>query len=317
MSATFRPRRSVLFLPGGNPKALSKAETIPADVLVFDLEDAVPPENKETARRRVATALGERRYDERELVVRINGLESRWAAGDIAAIVPLTPDGVLVPKISRADDVRRIRAAMKAAGADPSLAVWAMIETPQAILNAGSIAAVGAEDGAPLAAFIVGVNDLAAETMVRPAADRGVVLPWLSTIVLAARAYDLAVIDGVFNDFTDVDGFAAECGQARMLGMDGKSLIHPNQVEPCNAVFHPTAEELAWANSILTAFDRSENAGKTVVTVGGRNAERLHARLARRIVATARAAEEARNAPSPPRAPAAPREPDKAGRLKD
>ncbi len=293
MSATFRPRRSVLFLPGGNPKAISKARTIAADVLVFDLEDAVAPENKEAARRMAVEAVAARAdYGDRELVIRINGLESRWAAGDIAAAVPAMPDAILVPKISRPEDVRRIRAAMRAAGADPSVAIWAMMETPLAILNAGAIGATGADQGAPLAALVVGTNDLAAETEVRPGRDRAPMLPWLSTCVLAARAYELAVIDGIYNDFNDADGFAAECAQARMLGMDGKSVIHPNQVAPCNQAFTPSAEEVAWAQSILAAFDRSGTGTRDAVTVNGRIVERLHARIARRMLATARVAVE-------------------------
>lgn len=293
MTATFRPRRSVLFLPGGNPKAISKARTIAADVLVFDLEDAVAPENKEAARRMAVEAVAARAdYGDRELVIRINGLESRWAAGDIAAAVPAMPDAILVPKISRPEDVRRIRAAMRAAGADPSVAIWAMMETPLAILNAGAIGATGADQGAPLAALVVGTNDLAAETEVRPGRDRAPMLPWLSTCVLTARAYELAVIDGIYNDFNDADGFAAECTQARMLGMDGKSVIHPNQVGPCNQSFTPSSEEVAWAQSILAAFDRAGAGTRDAVTVNGRVVERLHARIARRMLATARVAAE-------------------------
>ncbi|MCC6735626.1 MAG: CoA ester lyase [Bauldia sp.] len=303
MSATFRPRRSVLFLPGGNPKAISKARTIPADVLVFDLEDAVAPDNKEAARRMAVEAVAARAdYGDKELVIRINGLESRWAAGDIAAAVPAVPDAILVPKISRPEDVRRIRAAMRAAGADPSVAIWAMMETPLAILNAGAIGATGADQGAPLAALVVGTNDLAAETEVRPGRDRVPMLPWLSTCVLTARAYELAVIDGIYNDFNDADGFAAECAQARMLGMDGKSVIHPNQVAPCNQSFTPSDEEIAWAQSILGAFDRAGAGTRDAVTVNGRVVERLHARIARRMLATARVAVETAAAPEADRA---------------
>jgi citrate lyase subunit beta/citryl-CoA lyase len=292
MAAVFRPRRSVLFLPGANAKALSLAETIPADVLVFDLEDAVAPENKESARRMTADAVADRDYHGKELIIRINGLDTKWAAGDIAAATPATPDGILVPKVSRPEDIRRVRAALRAAGADPATMIWAMMETPQAILNAGAIAAAGNDQGPQLGALVVGANDLAAETEVRPMRDRTPMIPWLSTCVLAARAYDLAVIDGIYNDFNDAEGFAAECAQARMLGMDGKSVIHPNQVAPCNATFTPTSEELAWARSVLAAFDQPANAGQDVVSVNGRTVERLHARIARRMLATARAAQE-------------------------
>ncbi|MGD9740166.1 MAG: CoA ester lyase [Bauldia sp.] len=287
----FRPRRSVLFLPGGNPKALSRAKTISADVLVFDLEDAVAPENKESARRMTADAVAQRAdYGDKELVIRVNGLETKWAAGDIAAAVGAAPDGILVPKVSRPEDIRRVRAAIRAAGADPNLSIWAMMETPLAILNAAAIAALAAPDqGAPVAALVIGTNDLAAETEVRPGRDRAPMIPWLSTCVLAARAYDLAVIDGIFNDFNDADGFAAECAQARMLGMDGKSIIHPNQVAPCNATFTPSSEEVAWAQSIVAAFDRAGGNGREAVSVNGRMVERLHARIARRMLVAAQA----------------------------
>lgn len=292
MPASSRPRRSVLFLPGANAKALSLAETIPADALVFDLEDAVPPENKESARRMTADAVADRDYRGKELIIRINGLDTRWAAGDIAAATPASPDGILVPKVSRPEDIRRVRAALRAAGADPATVIWAMMETPLAILNAGAIAAASADQGPALGGFFVGTNDLAAETEVRPAKDRSPMIPWLSTCVLAARAHDLTVIDGIYNDFNDTDGFAAECAQARMLGMDGKSLIHPNQVAPCNGTFTPSAEEIAWARSILAAFDQPANAGQDVISVNGRTVERLHARIARRMLANARPAQE-------------------------
>lgn len=268
------------------------AETIPADVLVFDLEDAVAPEQKETARRMTADAVADREYDGRELVVRINGLDSKWAAADIAAVTPASPDGILVPKVCRAEDIRRLRAALRAAGADPATKIWAMMETPQAILNAAAIAGAGDEIGPELAALVIGTNDLAAETEVRPARDRTPMIPWLSTCVLAARANDIAVIDGIYNDFNDADGFAAECAQGRMLGMDGKSLIHPNQVGRCNAAFAPSPEEIAWARGILAAFDDPANAGLDVVSYNGRMVERMHARIARRMLTIAQAAAE-------------------------
>lgn len=289
MSAEFRPRRSVLFLPGSNPKALSLAETIPADVLVFDLEDAVAPENKEAARRMTAAAVADRDYRGKELIIRINGLDTKWAAGDIAAATPASPHGILVPKVSRAEDIRRVRAALRAAGADPATMIWAMMETPQSILNAGAIAAATSDQGPSLAALVVGTNDLAAETEVRPAKDRTPMIPWLSTCVLAARANGLAVIDGIYNDFSDGEGFAAECAQARMLGMDGKSLIHPNQVAACNATLTPSADEVAWAKGIVAAFAQPANAGRDAVSVNGRMVERMHERIAQRMLATARA----------------------------
>jgi citrate lyase subunit beta/citryl-CoA lyase len=279
----------VLFLPGSNPRALSKAKTIPADVLVLDLEDAVSPDAKEAARTLVADAVAGRGYGQREILVRINALDTPWAAGDIAAVVPSRPDGILVPKVSRSEDIRRIRAALKAVSAQPSTAVWAMMETPLSILNAGAIAATASDEGAPLAGFLIGTNDLSAETRIRPGGDRLPMLSWLSTCVLAARAFDLAVIDGVYNDYNDAAGFKAECEQGRLLGMDGKSLIHPNQVAACNEVFSPSAEEINWARAVVAAFDKPENAGKGAIALNGRMIERLHMRIAQRMIATARA----------------------------
>lgn len=267
------------------------AESIPADVLVFDLEDAVPPENKETARRMTADAVADRDYRGKERIVRINGLDTKWAAGDIAAVTPANPDGILVPKVSRPEDIRRVRAALRAAGAAPETMIWAMMETPQAILNAAAIAAAGTDPGPTLAGLIVGTNDLAAETEVRPARDRSPMIPWLSTCVLAARANELAVIDGIYSDFNDADGFSAECAQGRMLGMDGKSLIHPNQVSVCNTTFTPSSDEITWARSILAAFDDPANAERDSVSVKGRVVEKLHLKIARRMMAVAEAAE--------------------------
>jgi citrate lyase subunit beta/citryl-CoA lyase len=298
MAASVRPRRSVLFLPGANPKALEMAATIPADVLVFDLEDMVSPDQKEAARRMTTEAVADRDYGGRELVIRINGLDTKWAASDIAAATPASPDAILVPKVCRAEDIRRVRAALRAAGADPATKIWAVMETPQSILNAASIACATDEQGPDLAALVINTNDLAAETEVRPARDRSPMVPWLSTCVLAARANDLAVIDGIYNDFNDSDGFSAECAQARMLGMDGKSLIHPNQVAPCNSCFMPSAEEIAWARGIVAAFDQA--GGSDVASYNGRIVERVHAKIARRMLAVAAAGSAGNSGPREP-----------------
>ena len=289
MQQTVKPRRSALFLPGINARALAKAKTIPADALILDLEDSVAPEKKESARALVGEAVAEGGFGHREVVVRINGFETPWAAGDIAAIVPAAPDAILVPKVSRSDDVRRMRSALKAASAKPTIAIWAMMETPLAILNAGAIAAAAVEEGPALAALVVGANDLAAVTRTRQVPGRWTMLPWLATCVAAGRAFDVSVIDAVYSDFRDPDGFRAECEQGRDLGMDGKTVIHPNQVETCNEVFAPTADEIAWARVILAAFDRKENLDKNVITIDGRMIERLHATQARRTVEIAKA----------------------------
>jgi citrate lyase subunit beta/citryl-CoA lyase len=287
MSQTVKPRRSVLYLPGTNARALAKAKTIPADAIILDLEDSVAPEKKENARALVSEALAEGGFGQREVVVRINGFETPWAAGDIAAIVPAAPDAILLPKVSRSDDIRRMRSALKAASAKPRIAIWAMMETPLGILNAGAIASAAAEEGPALAAIVVGANDLAAVTRTRQVPGRWTMLPWLATCVAAGRAFDVSVIDAVYSDFRDPDGFRAECEQGRDLGMDA-GVIHPNQVETCNDVFSPTADEIAWARVILTAFERKENVDKNVITIDGRMIERLHANQARRTVEIAK-----------------------------
>jgi citrate lyase subunit beta/citryl-CoA lyase len=286
---SIRPRRSVLYLPGTNARALARSKAIPADAIILDLEDSVPPEKKESARVLVRDALREGGFGARETVVRINGFDTPWAAGDIAATVPFAPSAILLPKVSRSDDVRRMRSALKAASAKPSIEIWAMMETPLGILNAGAIASAAAEEGPALAAMLIGAADLAQETRARQVPGRWTMLSWLSTCVAAGRAFDVSVIDAVYTDFRDAEGFRAECEQGRDLGMDGKTVIHPNQVDTCNDVFAPTADEIAWARVILTAFERKENVDKNVITIDGRMVERFHARQARRTVEIAKA----------------------------
>ena len=288
MPASLRPRRSVLFVPGGNPRAIERSRTIPADVIVLDLEDSVLPENKADARTLAANALATGDFGRREVVVRVNALDTLWAASDIAAVVPARPDAILVPKIGRSDDIRRVRAALSAAGATPHLAIWAMMETPLAVLNAGPIGAAALEPGSHLAAMVLGTGDLALDSGMRTVPGRGPMLPWIATCVAAARAFELIIIDGAFTNLDDMAGFNAECQQGRDLGMDGKALIHPKQVDPCNETYSPNADDVAWALTVVAAFERPENAQRAVVTIDGRVVERLHERMARRIVETAR-----------------------------
>ncbi|MBN8994130.1 MAG: CoA ester lyase [Rhizobiales bacterium] len=286
MAARPRARRSALYIPGSNARALDKGRSVSADVLILDLEDAVPAEQKEIARASVGAAVGARAYGRREVVIRVNGLESPWIARDIAAAVACQPDAVLIPKLSRIEDIRRARAALHAAQAGSDIALWAMIETPLAVLNVAAIAALGEGPGVPIECLVVGTNDLARETGVRLKGGRTGVLPWLSQCVLAARAHGLAVLDGTFNDLNDWEGFHAECEQGRDLGMDGKTLIHPRQVQMANDVFAPSAEEVAWAEKVLAAFNRPENATKAVIVVEGQMVERLHERMAHRVLET-------------------------------
>jgi citrate lyase subunit beta/citryl-CoA lyase len=274
---TFRPRRSVLYMPGANARALDKARSLAADAVILDLEDSVAPDAKAEARDRVAEAVKAKGFGAREVVVRINALDTPWGPDDMTAAVAARPDAILVPKVSSAADVGRAAAAMTGSPA----ALWVMVETPLSILNARAIAGAGG----PLACLVLGTNDLVKETRMNPGNGRAALLPLLVTTVLAARAFGLDVIDGVYNDFRDEQGFAAECRQGRDLGMDGKTLIHPAQLATCNAVFAPSPDEIAWSNRVIAAFGTLENTGKGVITVDGRMVERLHLAMAERVVA--------------------------------
>lgn len=279
---TPRPRRSVLYMPGSNARALEKARDLPVDVVVFDLEDAVAPEAKETARRQVAEAVTARDYGHRELVIRINGLDTEWGQKDLEAAVEVAPDGILVPKVSNAVDLAPVQHLI---GAGSPTAIWAMMETPRAMLNALSIAASRDGDLPSLAVLVMGTNDLAKDTQARLQPGRAVFLPWLMGCLAAARAHGLDIIDGVYNDFSDEEGFAQECEEGRNMGMNGKTLIHPRQVDYCNRAFSPSAEEVAWAKNVCDVFDRPENRSVSVLRIEGKMVERLHADVARRILA--------------------------------
>jgi citrate lyase subunit beta/citryl-CoA lyase len=283
---TVRPRRSVLYMPGSNPRALEKARELPADVLILDLEDAVAPEAKLLARDAVVKAI-QQGFGDREVLVRINGLDTRWWVEDIDAAASARPDAVLVPKVSSPRQLQDLAARLVDMGTDPHVRVWAMMETPLAMLNVRDIAAAALDSETRLAGFVMGTNDLAKDTRARLVPGRAPMLPWLMNCLAAARAYGLDILDGVYNDIGDAEGFAAECRQARDLGFDGKTLIHPRQIEPCNEAFSPTPEEVDAARKIIAAFDLPENENKGVLQIDGRMVERLHAEMARRSVAIA------------------------------
>ena len=283
---TIRPRRSVLYMPGSNARAMEKARTLPADAVILDLEDAVAPDAKAQARELIVQALKQGGFGRREVLVRINGLDTAWWRDDLA-VAAAKPDAVLVPKISTPEQLREVAKHLVGVRAEADVRIWAMMETPLAILNARDIAAATREKGARLAGFVMGTNDLAKDTRARLLPGRAPMLPWLMSCVAAARAYDIDILDGVYNDIGNADGFAAECAQARDLGFDGKTLIHPQQIAPCNEAFSPTVEEVAWARKIIAAFDLPENANKGVISVDGRMVERLHADMGRRTVAIA------------------------------
>jgi citrate lyase subunit beta/citryl-CoA lyase len=284
---TTRPRRSVLYMPGSNARAIEKARTLACDGIILDLEDAVAPDAKEAARHQVVEAVKAGGFGHREVFIRVNGIDSPWHAADLDAAIAATPDAVLVPKITTGDQLEMIGARLLSMHADHRTRIWAMIETPVAILNIREIAAAALDSETRLSGFVIGTNDLCRETGARIVPGRAPMLGWLSMCVLAAHTYGIDILDGVYNDLGNADGFAAECGQARDLGFDGKTLIHPNQIAPCNAAFSPSGAEVAEARRIIEAFHEPDNAGKGVIQLDGRMVERMHADIARRTVAIA------------------------------
>jgi citrate lyase subunit beta/citryl-CoA lyase len=279
-------------MPGANAKALEKAKTLAADVLLLDLEDSVAPEAKAEARTAVAAAVKGRGYGRREVIIRVNGLATPWGREDIDAAGGVSPDGILVPKVETDDDVAALDDAMREAGFGDHAHLWVMIETPRAILNLAEIAA--ASRGTRLSCFVLGLNDLAKETRARAGKDRAAFHAAMSLAVTAARANGLTVIDGVYNDIADAAGFEAECRQGLDFGFDGKTLIHPSQIDAANTIFAPTAEEIARARAVIDAFALPENTGKGVIKVDGRMTELLHLEEAKRVVAVSEAIESLR-----------------------
>jgi citrate lyase subunit beta / citryl-CoA lyase len=281
MSDALRPRRSVLYMPGANERALTKAETLPADALILDLEDAVAPDAKADARDRVCEAAASDRYGAREVTIRINGIGTPWHDDDLRAAAAAGPAAVVVPKVDSADAVHAIDKALDAGGAPDHTAIWAMIETPVAMLHAEEVSRASDR----LTVLVMGTNDLAKELQAEHVPGRQPLLTGLGLSLLAARATGKVILDGVYNDIKDAEGFEAECVQGRQMGFDGKTLIHPSQLEPCNRVFAPTADEVDRARRIIDAFEQAEAEGRGVVTVDGRMIENLHVDQARRTLA--------------------------------
>ncbi len=275
-------------MPGANERALEKAQTIPADALILDLEDAVAPDAKPEARERVCAAATSGAYGRREIAIRANGIGTEWHEADLAAIASAGPDAVVIPKIDSPADVHQVEKALEAGGAPDRTKVWAMLETPVAMLAAHEIAASSER----LAVLVMGTNDLAKELRAAHVAGRQPLLAGIGLCLLGARAAGKVILDGVYNDIKDEAGFLAECEQGRDLGFDGKTLIHPSQVDPCNATFAPTADEVERAGRIIAAFEEAEAAGRGVVTVDGRMVENLHVAQARRTLAIQAAIDE-------------------------
>lgn len=281
MAATARPRRSMLYMPGANTRALEKARELPADALILDLEDAVSPDAKVEARRNVVEAVKAGGYGGRELLIRVNGLETPWGYEDIAAAAKANPHGILLPKVDSAATVRAAEKIMVEAGAAPAVALWCMMETPRAILRAEEIAAATPR----LAGFVMGTSDLTKDLHAHHTPLRLPMLTSLTITLLAARAEGLAVLDGVYLDLNDEAGFAAACAQGVELGFDGKTLIHPKQIAAANAAFAPSAQEIDYSRRIIAAHEAARAAGKGVAVVDGKLVEGLHVENARRLVA--------------------------------
>ena len=281
---SYRPRRSVLYVPAVNDKALAKIATLACDAVVIDLEDSVAPGEKISAREKLKAILANR-PPRGEMVVRINALSSEWGMDDLLAAAACEPDGILLPKVDTARDVLEAGDALDDAFAPDAVKLWAMIETPKAMLNIGAIAELGRDSASRLDCFVAGTNDLVKETGVLATPDRRYLVPWLMQMVLAARAGGLDLLDGVYNDFRDVEGFAQECAEAANMGFDGKTLIHPAQIEPANAAFSPAQEAIAEARAIRDAFALVENMDKGVIALDGKMVERLHLAQAEKLLA--------------------------------
>ncbi len=287
MSIAIRPRRSVLYMPGSNARALKRAQTVDVDCLIFDLEDAVAPDAKKMAREQVVEAIHSGNYGYRELIIRINSMETMWGADDLDAAIEACPDAILIPKVNSPADVQFFANRLAVANAPEELRLWAMLETAQSVLNAGDIGLTALDPETRLDCLVMGTNDLSKATRARLRPGRMAMVPWLMTCLAAARAGGIDIIDGVYNNFNDLEGFAAECAQGAELGMDGKTLIHPNQADICNRAFSPKEEEVAWARRVNDAFAQPENYGKGVIQVDGKMVERLHADMGRRVIAIA------------------------------
>jgi citrate lyase subunit beta / citryl-CoA lyase len=282
MTDEYRPRRSVLYMPAANERALEKAKSIPCDAIIFDLEDAVAPDAKPAARDRAATAVRSGEYGRRELTIRCNGLTTPWGEDDLAAAAAAGPAAVVVPKVDSVGYVDEVATRLDQGSGSGPIPIWAMIETPTAILDVRAIAAHPRVE-----ALVLGTNDLARELRAPLVPGRGNLVPYLANALLAAREAGTAALDGVYNDVTDLAGFEAECRHGVELGFDGKTLIHPSQVEPANRAWSPSADEVELARRIIDAFTAAEAEGRGVVTVDGRMIENLHVANARRTLAVA------------------------------
>ncbi len=284
MSVNYRPRRSVLYMPAANERALEKAKNLEADALIFDLEDAVSPENKELARDQACAAASSSEYGNRELTIRCNGLDTPWGTDDVLAAAAAAPAAVVIPKVDGPDYLDQVSTLLDKGGAPPSTRIWAMVETPSGILKVDQIA--GHER---IAVMVMGTNDMAKELRATITPNRHALLPYLAKCLLSARAADIGILDGVYNDINDETGFSSVCLQGAQMGFDGKTLIHPNQVAPTNKIFSPSLDELDFHRQVIEEFEAAEKDGRGVLTINGKMIENLHVDEARRALAIAEA----------------------------
>lgn len=274
-------------MPGSNVRALEKAKTLPADGVILDLEDSVAPDAKESARQQVCDTVKAGGFGPREVFIRTNATDTPWFSDDLTAAAQAAPDGIVVPKISSPGQLETIGQRLLDMSTNHKTKIWAMIESPLAVFNVLSIAACARDSETRLAGFVLGTNDIAKDTRARQVPGRWPMIGWMMNVIAAARIHGIDVLDGVYNNIGDAEGFVKECEQGRDMGFDGKTLIHPNQVEPCNKVFSPSDDEVAQARKWIAVFDLPENKNKGVVSIDGKMVERLHADMARRTVAVA------------------------------
>jgi citrate lyase subunit beta/citryl-CoA lyase len=283
------PRRSVLYVPVSNERAVAKIPSLACDAVILDLEDSVAPADKVQARGRLKTIFADRPAGPREIIIRVNPLAGEWGADDLLAAIACAPDGILLPKVDTPRDVLEAGDVLDDNEAAEGVRLWVMIETPRGLINVAAIAELGRDPASRLSCLVAGTNDLVKETGIVATADRRYLTPWLMQMVLAARGGGLDILDGVANDFRDAEAFSRECGEAAAMGFDGKTLIHPSQIEPANAIFSPSPEALADASEVATAFSLPENAGRNVIALDGRMVERLHLIQAEKLLAKAAA----------------------------
>lgn len=280
--STYRPRRSVLYMPAANQRALEKAKDIPADALIFDLEDAVAPDAKELAREQACNAAASSDYGNRELTIRCNGLDTPWGREDILAAAEAAPSAVVIPKVDGPEYLAEVSEVLDEGGAPAATEIWAMVETPAGILCVDQIAQFERT-----AVLVMGTNDMAKELRASITQDRHALLPYLAMCLLAARAADVGILDGVYNDIKNEEGFEQVCRQGAEMGFDGKTLIHPSQVAPTNESFSPSLDELDFHQRVIEEFEAAQNEGRGVLTVDGKMIENLHVDEARRAIAMA------------------------------